>query len=94
VERKGGTSSRLIEDRAAAVAFQKILPSLKREKGNKKETQVMVNPGPAGGRKTALGAEPRLVIHPNLLRLYPANEEKEDPPPKPGRLFSSRFLNY
>jgi hypothetical protein len=68
----------LIKNPAAAVAFQKNLPSLDREEGNKEKAQVMVQTLEASGRQATLGAGLWLVVYLNLLGLYPADEDEND----------------
>jgi hypothetical protein len=70
-----------IEDPAAAGAFQEGFSPLDGNQGNEEKTEVMVQALEPGRRQAAPGAGPRLIIHLNLLGLYPPDKKEEDPPP-------------
>ena len=72
-----------IKNPAAAVALQEGFSTLNRNQGDEEKADIVVKAHQSGGRQAAPGTTPGLVIHLNLLGLYPADEKEEDPPPGP-----------
>ncbi len=83
-ERNGWSPSALVKNPAAPVALQKDFPALDREEGDEEEAEIMIQALQASRRRAAPRAWPRLIIHLNLLGLYPANKKEEDAPPVAG----------
>ena len=69
------------ENPAAPVTFQERLPTLDRDKGNEKKTQVVIQPLKPRCRRATGRAGPRLVIDLHLLGLHTPDEKEEDTPP-------------
>ena len=72
-----------IKDTAAAAAFQEGLSPLDGNQRDEEKADIVVKAFEPGRRQAAPGTTPGLVIHLNLLGLYPPDEKEEDPPPGP-----------
>ncbi len=69
-----------LKNSAAPVAFQENLTPLDRDQRDKKEAQIMIHAFEPGRGQAAIGADPCLIIDPNLFGLY-ATHKNEGPPP-------------
>jgi len=83
LERTGPDSACLIENSTATIALQKALSPFDRDEGNKKQADIVVQPLEARRGQTAVGADPRLIIHLHSSGLNSTDENEGPSPPGP-----------
>ena len=82
-----------IKDPAAAAAFQEGLSPLDGNQRDEEKADIVVKAFEPGRRQAAPGTTSGLVVHLNLLGLYPPDEKEEDPPPGINSCNSKNFLS-
>jgi hypothetical protein len=75
--------SGFIKNPAAAGAFKERISPFNGNQRDEEKTDIVIKALEPGGRQSASGTGPSLVIHLNFLGLYPPDKKEEDPPPRP-----------
>jgi len=74
-------SAGFIKNASAPATLQKTFAPLDRDEGNKEKAHVMIEPFEPGRGRTAVGTDPRLIIHFDFSWLNSADKKEEDPSP-------------